>query len=184
MKPTPAQVSAAIEAQRPPRADAVERAVSHQAQAARDLLASLGDDDEDLRADMVEGETGFNEAVAAAIAEMDNALALSDGVGLLIERYAARRDRMKRRAERIRACIEQAMVMADLTTMRLPAATLTIKSVPPKPLIEDESAIPAEFWKPGAPKLDRAAVNAAAKDRAIPGVTMTNGGASLQIRRL
>lgn len=182
-KPTQGQIAAALEFQRPPRSGEVERAVSREAQAARDLLDQIGRDDDDLSSDMVEAETGLTEAIARALSEMDEAQAHAEGVKLLIERQTARMDALRRRADRIRAAIEQAMTVAGLSTLRLPAATLTVKAVPPKPIIEDEALIPAEFWKPSAPKLDRAALNAAAKDSTIPGVTMSNGGASLQIRR-
>ena len=166
------------------RITAAEWALSREAEAARDLIFAInaGDDDE-LAADMVEGETNLHEAITAALDMLDQTEALSEGIKALMAKYAERKTVTERRGDRIRAAIQQAMQVSGLKTLHLPAATLTVKPVPPKPIIEDESLIPAEFWKPAAPTLDRAAINKAAKDGALPGVTMSNGGETLQIRR-
>lgn len=182
-RPSQAAISAAMAAQAPAKAGATERAMNREAVAARDLLAQIAPDDEELAHDMVEGETSFLEAVAAAVAEIDQANAISDGLNSLIHRYEARQAAADRRAERIRAAIEQAMTVAGMVTLTLPAATLTVKAVPPKPLIADESAIPAEFWIAQPPRLDKTALNKAVKAGPVAGVTMTNGGSTLQIRK-
>lgn len=152
--------------------------------AAADLLAALRIDDDDLAHDMVEGETSFLEAIAAALAEIDDCEIVVDGCKAKESQIADRRHRSERRIEKLRAAIEQAMCVTDLPQVKLPTATLTIKAVPPKPIVTDEAAIPSEFWKPQPPKLDRAALNKAAKDRPVPGVEMSNGGVALQVRRV
>ena len=46
-----------------------------------------------------------------------------------------------------------------------------------------EALIPAKFWKPQDPKLDRAAVAEALKaGETVPGASLSNGGLSLSIR--
>ena len=169
---------------KPRRAGQAERDLDREAAAARDLLAHIASDGDDaLSADMVEGETGLYEAIETALAEMDEADAMVEGVTALMEKYEARRAALGRRKERLRSAIEQAMAVSGLPSIRLPAATLTIKDTPPKAIITDENLIPAEFWKPRDPSLDKAAINAAAKVGDVPGVTMSNGGVSLQVRR-
>lgn len=163
--------------------DAIQRDLSREGLAAADLMAELRTDDAELAHDMIEGETDLLEAIAAALDEIDQCEIIAEGCKAKAEQIDRRRIRAEARAERIRTMIEQAMTLADLTTARLPSATLTVKAVPPKPIISDESLIPAEFWEPQAPKLNRKALNAAAKERAIPGVEKTNGSVSLQIRR-
>jgi hypothetical protein len=50
-------------------------------------------------------------------------------------------------------------------------------------LIVDEAAIPADFWKPSDPKLDKKAVGEALKaGREVAGAMMSNGGETLQVR--
>ena len=154
-----------------------------QSQAAAELLAELRTDDDDLAHDMVEGETDFLEALGAAVDEIDACEIVVAGCKVKEDEIGKRRRRAEDRAARVRALIEQAMLTVDLPSVRLPTATLTVKAVPPKPIIADESAIPAEFWEAQPPKLDKRALNAAAKDRQIPGVEMTNGSVALQIRR-
>lgn len=158
--------------------------VGRQAEAARDLLASIHSDDETLNHDMVEGETDLLEALNLAIVEMDEAEAIAAGCKDRIDVFAARKAQAERRIERIRALIEQALQCVDMPSVRLPLATLSVKATAPKPIYEDEAQIPARFWKSGDPKLDQAAIKAAIDaGETIPGVSQTNGGISLQIRR-
>ena len=186
-KPSANAIALAVEMQAPiseRRISGVEWALSREAEAARDLLAIINaDEDEALAGDMVEGETSLHEAITAALDMMDQAEALSEGIKALVAKYGERKTMAERRAQRIRAAIQQAMQLAGLKSLQLPAATLTVKPVAPKPIIEDESLIPADFWKPQAPTLDKAAINAAARSAPVPGVTMSNGGEALQIRR-
>ncbi|MEQ3625944.1 MAG: siphovirus Gp157 family protein [Celeribacter sp.] len=155
------------------------------AEAARDLIAEIGSDDETLTQDMVEGETGLLEAIGAALAEIDECEVMKVGLKEKEAAFAARRKRVEARMERIRGLIEQALVIADMKSLRLPSATLTVSQLPSKPLITDEAAIPVEFWKRPDPVLDRKALKDAFDNGdAIPGVTASNGTTSLKIRRL
>lgn len=165
--------------------DPTANRLRRQADAARDLMQELSGHDEDTRHDMAEGETDFFEAIDAALSEIDECAVIVAGCAAQIEAYRARQDKFKGRADRVRGLIEQAMVIADIPTIRRPQATLTVKATKPAPIVSDEAAIPAKFWKTQPPKLDKTAINAAVKDgETVPGVTMTNGGTSLQIRRV
>lgn len=164
--------------------DRVAYDVSKGAEAAAHLVSALSDDDEALRHDMVEGETGLFEAIDAALAEIDECDVIAAGCSEKEAQFAARRAKATARIERLRGLIEQAMLVADLPSLKTEVATLTVKAVPPKPIYDDEAAIPAEFWRQSAPVLDKTKIVAAIKDgRSVPGVTMTNGSTSLQIRR-
>lgn len=156
----------------------------HEANAARHLIEALHDDDEVLRHDMVEGETSFLEAIDAALAEIDECDVVMEGIAAKIAQFAERQDRAKRRIERLRGLIEQAMLTAGLPTVKRPTATLSVSEKKPAALIFDESLVPAQFWKARDPVLDKTAINAAVKGgETIPGVTLTNGGTTLTIRR-
>jgi hypothetical protein len=75
------------------------------------------------------------------------------------------------------------MQSGEIKTVETPAGTITRKSVPPSVLIVDEAAIPADYWKPSDPKLDKKAVGEALKaGREVPGAMMSNGGETLQVR--
>lgn len=164
--------------------DPVADALRRQAEAAKALIASLHDDDPDLVHDMAEGSTGIMEAIDMAIAEMDECDAITAGCKAQVAVYEERASKFAARKQRVRALIEQAMLIADLPTAKRPTATVTVKRTPPKPIIADESLIPSRFYKQPPPVLDKTAINEAVKGgETIPGVAMDNGGISLQVRR-
>lgn len=164
--------------------DLTADALRWEADAARDLIAELNSDDAALVHDMTEGETGLMEAIDAALDEIDGADVVIEGCKAKIAQLKERADAAERRQERVRTLLEQAMLVAGLDTVKRPCATLSVSRRAPKPIYTDESAIPTRFWKQPDPVLDRAAINAAVKDgEAVPGVSLSNGGTSLTIRR-
>ncbi len=117
---------------------------------------------------------------------------------------------MEERIRRFRSLIEQAMAITELPKLRRPAATLTLRKLPPDVVVTTEADIPSEFFvpqPPPPPKLDKAALKRALELREkrfefaasledgeertralasvppIPGATLNNGSFSLQIRR-
>lgn len=169
----------------------VERDLIRQTGAARDLMAQLRDagaeDDAELVADSIQGETSLPEAMEAAMSEIDDLDALELGIEAVNQRNDTRLAAIRARRDRIRASMEQAMVAVDQQTLRLPTATITVAKRPPQIVIVNESEIPARFWKqpdPPAPKLDKKALALALKaNEIVPGATLDNGTVSLTIRR-
>ena len=167
--------------------DPIADKLRREADTAKGLIAALRQDydDADLVHDATEGETSLMEAIDAALAEIDDCEAIVAGCKVQSEVLMGRAAKFDARKARVRALIEQAMLIADLPTAKRPTATVTVKRTPPKPIIADESLIPAKFFKTPPPVLDKTAINAAVKDgETIPGVTFDNGGISLQVRRL
>jgi hypothetical protein len=75
------------------------------------------------------------------------------------------------------------MQSGEIRTLDTPAGTVTRKAVPPSVLILEEAEIPAEFFKPQDPKLDKKAVAEALKaGKPVPGAAMSNGGETIAIR--
>lgn len=163
-----------------------ERNIAIQAEAAADLAAMIRereDDDEELIADSIEGETSLIEAIDAALDEIDHLEAIEAGCKQKAEMFTDRARRASTRRDRIKSAIEQALVRTEQKTLRLAAATLTLREVKSSVIIEDEAAIPSEFWKPQPPKLDKKALNEAAKEGKVAGTGMSNGGVAISIRR-
>ena len=161
-----------------------------QTDAARGLLASLRDhgdaDDLDLVEDTIEGETDLKEAIANALDEIDEWTVLETGLKAKIEADSARLGTIQRRIDRIRAAIEQAMVMVDLPNLKLATATLSISKRKPGLVVENEALIPARFFvqpDPPSPKLDKKALAAALAEGPIDGARLDNGSVSLTVRR-
>lgn len=163
-----------------------DHGLNRQAFAAAELLAALGDDaqDDDLAHDMIEGETDFFEAVERVLSEIDECEILTAGIKDMQKRLSDRLARVSGRADRLRGLIDQAFQMAEIKSHKFASATISTKAVPRKLIVTDESQIPARFYKPQPPKLDRKALLDAIKaGEAVPGADMSNGGTTIQIRR-
>jgi hypothetical protein len=118
---------------------------------------------------------------------------------------------MEERIQRFRTLIEQAMAITEQAKLRRPAATLTLRKLPPDVVVITEADIPSHFFvpqPPPPPKLDKKALKQALLAREmkvafaaslgneaeragalaaitpIPGATLDNGSLSLQIRRI
>lgn len=182
----------------------IERVISKEIQAAlalRESLKALHVNDAEAIADAVEGETSLLETIAAVDRSIIDDEAMVAGLTTTIAELESRKSRVQIRIERKRAAVEQALQIAERQTIELPTGTLTLKNVPPKLEIIDESKIPARFWKTADPTIDRTALTAAFKASVteqvsarkagleppaaleIPGARLGNGGITLQIRR-
>jgi hypothetical protein len=161
------------------RLDLTKIQVAAVAAALRDALS----DDERLYLDTLEGETDLYELVWRLLGQIED----DEGVqAILAEQIADRTARKQRAGERVKHHREAIMALiqcAGLDKLTLPEATLSVRDVPPKPIVTDEAAVPLVFkkatWKP-----DMAPIKAGVESgAAIPGVSFDNGGNSLTIRR-
>ena len=164
--------------------DEVADRLRRESEAAEALLNDIGRDDEDLANDMIEGETSFLEAIEFALKALDDAEIIIAGCKAKEKQVSDRRARAERRRETVRALIERALATADVKSLNTATATLTLRHTPPKPIYSEESEIPAAYWKKPDPVLDKKAINEALKaGEEVPGVSMSNGGISVTIRR-
>lgn len=165
-----------------------ERQIAKQiaaAQALRDTLKAVIGEDADTLRDTIEGETSLHDAIASVMASIREDEIMTAGLAVMLKDLGQRKNRIEERIGRKRTAIEQAMQIGEIRTIELADATLSIKTTPRAVEVTDEAKIPAKFWKPQDPKLDRAAIKAALKDgESIDGATLDNGGITLQIRRL
>lgn len=166
--------------------DPLASKLARETTAAKGLIAELRGEgfEDDVLHDMAEGQTSIMEAIDAALFEIDDCEAIVAGCRAQSDVLLSRASKFEARHARIRALIEQAMLIADLPTAKRPTATVTVKRTPPKTVISDESSVPAKFFRTPPPVLDKAAINAAVRGgESVPGVSLDNGGISLQIRR-
>ena len=155
-------------------------------EAARALMANMADllgDDAELAADTIEGQTSLHEALGRAVARVLELNGLMNGVVGMIATLQDRGERLEKQRETLRTMIAVGMEVGQIKRLELPAATISLRAVPPKVEITNEAEIPLAFWKPAEPKLDKKALLDALKDKqAIPGATLSTGGASINIR--
>lgn len=140
------------------------------AEAAKALVDGIrtmsGEADDELIADMIEGETDLFEIIDRLVGRIGEHAAFVRGLDAQIEDLKTRQERFEKRIAVDRALIEQAMVIAELPKIERPCATLSLSQRAAKLVIENPAEIPAAYWKAGDPKLDRDALSDAVKARA------------------
>lgn len=154
-------------------------------EAAKILLAQIADiigDDEEAKADVVEGQTNLVEAIDLAVQQLVDDMAAIKGLNDYIEKLTARKERLQDRVAHFRTALASAMEQAGRKKIDHPAVTLSLRAVASSATVTDEAAIPSKFWKPSDPKLDKKAVLAALKAKEdVPGATLSNGGQTLAL---
>jgi len=98
--------------------------------------------DEQLLADMLEGETDFHRFLAAVVRRICEAEACADGIGDLIREVKERQQRFEQRSEAMRAMAFKLMNAADVRKLELPQATLSIRAGSPRVIVTDEARLP------------------------------------------
>lgn len=147
------------------------------------LEAEFPDLDDETLADTLDGETRLNEALAAVLRSREEDLALVTGLKARIETMRARLERFQDRAERKRGLVADVMVRADIRRLIMPDFTASLRTVPPGLIVEDEAQVPEAFWKPQAPKLDRAALGEALRrGETVAGAALGEARRSITIR--
>jgi hypothetical protein len=142
--------------------------------------------DEVLRADMFDAETDMNDVLSELLDRAAEAGMMFDAIAARQKELAGRKDRFAKHEENIRKLISQIMETANLKSLKLPEATLSMTYRLPRLIVSDETQLADEFktvittYKP-----NMEALNLAYNERGVTprGTTITNGTYSLTIRR-
>lgn len=146
------------------------------------IVAGYGED-ADLIRDMVEAETSLHEALERAALELAAVEGTKEGIEIAIAKLKARLTRYCKQAEGLREGIQAAMETAELTSLKTPAATLSMRASPPSVEITDPAAIPAVFLKQPPPVPDKASIRATIKNgQAVPGCVLSNQPPALAVK--
>lgn len=139
-------------------------------------------DGETLR-DTLEGISTLPEALSAVIRSYLDDLSLAAALGLRLADMKERLERIELRADKKRLLVKDVMERADLKKLNEPDFSAFLQAVPPGLLVSDEIAIPSEYWKPQAPRLDHLGLLSALKaGKAVPGASLGNGGLTISVR--
>ena len=155
------------------------------------VLASLelapGFDGEDhrLKLDMLEGETELLEVVRQLLNENEDDEGIVLALDEQVDARSIRIERAKARIEGRKKAISALMDCAQETTLKLPEATLSLRTLKSRPKVTDADALPDGFVTiETVRKVNNEAIKEAfERGETIPGVTVTNGGSSLTVRR-
>jgi hypothetical protein len=141
--------------------------------------------DDQLKLSTLEGETELNEIVSALLAENEDDEGMIASIKDQIDQRRERKARFEARIEARKNAIASLMDCAQLTKLPLPEATVSLRTLQPRPRVTDVDQLPPAFTiEEVVRKPDTDAIEEALKHGAsIPGVVMTNGGASLSVRR-
>lgn len=78
------------------------------------------------------------------------------GIDAEIKRLTAKKANLTKNKERLEKSLEEAMRATGKTKFRTLLYSLGIQKSPAHVVVDDETAVPAEYWVPQEPKLDRA----------------------------
>jgi hypothetical protein len=139
--------------------------------------------DEQLKLSTLEGETQLNEIVSALIAGNEDDEGMIEAIKAQIVIRRERINRLENRIEARKNAVVSLMDCAQIAKLPLPEATVSVRTLQPRPKIVNEDEIPEAFKVPVL-KPDKDAIDAALeRGETVPGVIMTNGGAGLTVRR-
>lgn len=140
-------------------------------------------EDEVLRADSIEGETGAFEFLSKVVRKINYTRVLADGIPGLILELENREARLWRRINALRGLIMKIMNTAGLRKAELPEVTLSIRHGQQRVLIINEAEIPEEYMRVRVTREpDKARIKAGLSDGyIIPGCALSNGEPNLAI---
>ncbi|MFN3350029.1 siphovirus Gp157 family protein [Pseudorhodoplanes sp.] len=111
--------------------------------------------DERTLADTLEGLTDLHDIIAAVVRSALCDEAMADGLKGRITEMNERLCRLYDRADKRRILAREAMVKAGVQRVTAVDLTISLREGNPSVVILDEQRIPAPYWRPSAPKLDK-----------------------------
>jgi hypothetical protein len=147
------------------------------------LTVEFPDIDEETQIDTLEGITDLHEMIATVIRSALVDEALYSGLRFRVDDMRERLSRLELRASKKRQLALEAMSEAGLAKLEQPDFTASVRAGSPALLVIAEENIPAPYWLPQPPKLDRQAILGELKRGiAIAGAEMSNPKPILSVR--
>lgn len=146
--------------------------LQRETQAANELKAALQDtfkreleadpDNADIWqtiADTIEGATGVEEALGVCLDAIEDAQIMRDGIAARIQKLKSRDTRQHGTIEHLRGLMHMALIASGRKSIKYPIATVGWQNARPAVIVDDESKIPASYFKTPDPVVDKTAVN-------------------------
>jgi hypothetical protein len=147
------------------------------------LVADFSELDEETIQDTLEGITDLHEIIASVIRSALVDDALHQGLRCRLAEMKERLSRLELRASKKRQLALGAMTEVGLTKLEQPDFTASARAGSPSIVIIAENTIPAVYWLPQPPKLDRQTILGELKRGAIvPGAELSNPPPVLMVR--
>jgi hypothetical protein len=138
-------------------------------------------EDEDLRADMLEGSTDLHDILSKLVGREREAAEIVEAIKSRIDKIAERRNRFKDRQQALRSVILSIMQRAELRKLELAEATISVAKTGRAVQVLDEDQIPDGFFKTKrelSKTLLKEALNAG---ETVPGAVLDNGDVTVRI---
>ncbi len=134
------------------------------------LAADFPDADEECLRDTLEGLTNLTDMLAEVLRSALEDQAFGSALRSRIGDMQARLSRIEERARKKRDLVCSVMERADVRKLTEPDITVSLRPSRAPLVLTDEAAIPGDYWKAQAPKLDRQGLIAAlSAGRDVPG---------------
>ncbi|WP_266029947.1 siphovirus Gp157 family protein [Brucella intermedia] len=149
-----------------------------------DLVAAYPElaEDEELRADTIEGETDAYRVLGKIVAIERDANSMVLAIGERAKELGARKERYTRRKDAMRALLLRLLKAADLNKVSLPEATVSIGKGRAGVEIVDETLLPDNVIKLKR-EPDKTAIKAALDaGEDVPGAALRLGGETITVR--
>lgn len=131
------------------------------------LLAEIPDLDQETLADTLEGMTDLQQMLGEVVRSALEDEALAAGLSLRMGDMKARLERLGARAKRKRTLVLNTMTEARLQKIAEPDFSASLRQGTATLEVDAEDRIPADYWKPQPPRLDRQGLLAALKGGAM-----------------
>jgi hypothetical protein len=139
-------------------------------------------EDEDLRLDMIEGETDFKRLMSKLVRIRKEKLADADGLGTYIDELSERKARQVRTADGVKSLMLSLMSVADVPKLTLPEATVSVAKPRVSVEVTDVDVLPQGTFTT-VRKPDKNAIKSlleAGDD--VPGAVLKSGDPILTVR--
>ncbi|OKP79794.1 hypothetical protein BTE77_06810 [Ensifer adhaerens] len=148
------------------------------------LFAAYPDlaEDEQLRADMLDGETNMNAVLERLLTVEREANSLMTAIKLRQDDLSARKQRAERRKDAMRSLMLRLLKAANLPRAPLTEATISVAKGRDSVEITDEAAVPKKFLKVTTTP-DKTAIKAELDaGKKVKGAALKTGGETLSVR--
>lgn len=139
-------------------------------------------DDDELKMDMIEGETDLLKLLVKALNARQEANMMAEAVGVREEAMKARRQRFERQADYYKRVLQMLVEATGQEKIQLPEATLSLMTPRYSVNVTDINELPQGFFALER-KADKVAIKGALMNgEKIPGAEIVQGDGGLMIR--
>lgn len=146
------------------------------------LLFPEMDDDAQLLADVLEGQTELNEVMCRLVRTSRDAQAYAAAIKDEVTDLRERQERYERRSDAARSVMMALMEASGLPRLEIPIATISVVQGKQTCTITDQDALSLEYLKVETTPRKTEITKALQSGIPVPGAVLSNGAPSLRVR--